>query len=112
MVKVDDRKEVKVKAGKRRRVSQKLKIETIGFELWNRPGLSYERGKRGRRHAGGGSARPYAEVTRLTGPRLIRWLSTSAIPFSLGVCHTNNSDRSRGWLASNYGGFGGSEVRM
>jgi len=111
MVKVDDRKEVKVKAGKRRRVSQKLKVETVGFELWNRPRLSYERGKRGRRHAGGGSARPYAEVTRLTGPCLIRWLSTSAIPFGLGIRHTNDPDRSWGWLASNYG-VGGSRVRM
>jgi len=101
-----------VKAGKRRRVSQKLKVEPIGFELWNGPRLSYERGKRGRRHAGGGGARPYAEVTRLTGPCLIRRFSTSAIPFILGVRYTDNPDRSWGWLASNYGGFGESGIGM
>jgi len=45
-----------VKTGQRRRVSQKLKVETVGVEPWNKPRLSYQRGKRGRRHAGGGSA--------------------------------------------------------
>ena len=101
-----------MKAGQRRGVSQKLKVETVGFELWNGPRLTYKRGKRGRRHAGGGSARPYTEVTRLTGARLIRWLSTSALPLGLGVCHTDDSDRSGGRLASNYDWFGGSGVGM
>ena len=99
-----------MEAGKRRRVSQELEVEIIGFELWNRHRLSYERRKRGRRHTGGSGARPYAEVIRLSDPCLIRWLSTSAIPFNLGVRHANSPDRSRGWLASDCDGFGGSGV--
>ena len=90
------------------RVSQKLKVETVGIKLWHECGVSYERGKRGRRDAGGGSARPHAEVTRLTGSRLIRCLSTTTIPFVLGVRNADNSNRSRSWLASNLDRFAGS----
>jgi len=110
MVESDDWKEIEVKTGQRRRVSQKLKVETVGIELWNRPRLTYERGKCGRRHAGGGGARPYTEVSRVADPCLICCLSTPTIPFCLGVCHANDPDRSRGGLASNCDGFDWSRV--